>query len=256
MPGKAPALGIDIGGSGIKFGLIDIEKGEMIGDRIKIDTPKPSTPDAVAAAIRDTLSTLDWHGEKIGVGFPAIIVDGVSLSAANIDKAWIGTNVEELLHKYTGHKYYVFNDADAAGIAERMYGRINHIKGTVLLLTLGTGIGSALFYDGILIPNTEFGHIQYKGDIAENWVSNRARKERNLDYDTWAMELCEFLEYMVLLLSPRLIVLGGGISFRFDEFAHHFNHLRTPVVSAMAFNDSGIIGAAIAAYPELMEPFV
>jgi polyphosphate glucokinase len=150
----------------------------------------------------------------------------------------------------------VINDADAAGVAERMYGRINHIKGTVLLLTLGTGIGSALFYDGTLVPNTEFGHIQYKGDIAENWVSNRARKERNLDYDTWAIELSEFLDYMILLLSPRLIVLGGGISFRFDEFAHHFNHLRAPVVSASAFNDAGIIGAAIAAYPELMEPFV
>lgn len=253
---KAPALGIDIGGSGIKFALIDIETGEMLSDRFKIDTPQPSTPDAVAAAIRDEIAQLGWKGDKIGVGFPAIIVDGVSLSAANIDKAWIGTNVEELLQKYTGHKYYVINDADAAGVAERMYGRINHIKGTVLLLTLGTGIGSALFYDGTLVPNTEFGHIQYKGDIAENWVSNRARKERNLDYDTWAIELSEFLDYMILLLSPRLIVLGGGISFRFDEFAHHFNHLRAPVVSASAFNDAGIIGAAIAAYPELMEPFV
>lgn len=253
---KSPALGIDIGGSGIKFGLIDMEKGEMIGDRLKIDTPQPSTPDAVAAAIRDAILQLNWKGDKIGVGFPAIIVDGVSLTAANIDKAWIGTNVEELLHSYTGHKYYVINDADAAGVAERMYGRINHIKGTVLLLTLGTGIGSALFYDGILIPNTEFGHIQYKGDIAENWVSNRARKERSLDYDTWAMELSEFLDYMILMVSPRLIVLGGGISFRFDEFAHHFNHLRTPVVNATAYNDAGIIGAAIAAHPELMEPFV
>ncbi len=253
---KAPALGIDIGGSGIKFGLIDMETGVMIGDRVKIDTPKPSTPDAVAAAIRDAIIKLNWKGDKIGVGFPAIIVDGVSLTAANIDKAWIGINVEELLHSYSGHKYYVINDADAAGVAERMYGRINHIKGTVLLLTLGTGIGSALFYDGILIPNTEFGHIQYKGDIAENWVSNRVRKERSLDYDTWAKELAEFLDYMILMVSPRLIVLGGGISFRFDEFAHHFNHLRTPVVNATAYNDAGIIGAAIAAHPELMEPFV
>ena len=253
---KAPALGIDIGGSGIKFGLVDIDRGELIGDRFKIDTPQPSTPEAVAAAIKEALKTLNWKGDKIGVGFPAIIMDGVSLSAANIDKAWIGTNVEELLQSYTGHKYYVINDADAAGMAERMYGTINHIKGTVLLLTLGTGIGSALFYDGTLIPNTEFGHIQYRGDIAENWVSNRARKDRNLGYDDWALELAAFLDYMILLLSPRLIVLGGGISFRFDEFAHHFNHLRTPVVSASAFNDAGIIGAAIAAYPELMEPFV
>lgn len=253
---KTLALGIDIGGSGIKFGLIETETGEMIGERIKIDTPQPSTPDAVALAIKEVIDQLDWKGEKIGVGFPAIMVDGVALTAANIDKGWIGINVQDLLHRYTGHKYYVINDADAAAVAERMYGRVNHIKGTVLLLTLGTGIGSALFYDGTLIPNTEFGHIQYRGDIAENWVSNRARKERDLDYDTWAIELAGFLDYMILLLSPRLIVLGGGISFRFDEFAHHFNHLRTPVVSASAFNDAGIIGAAIAAYPELMEPFV
>jgi polyphosphate glucokinase len=253
---KTPALGIDIGGSGIKAGLIDLEKGEMIGERIKIDTPQPSTPDAVAAAIRDLLEGLDWKGDKIGIGFPAIIQDGVSLTAANIDKSWIGINVEELFSQYTGHTYYVINDADAAGMAERMYGRINQIKGTVLLLTLGTGIGSALFYDGTLIPNTEFGHIQYKGDIAENSVSNRARKFRQLDYDSWAKELAEFLDYMILLLSPRLIVLGGGISFRFDEFAHHFNHLRTPVVNASAYNDAGIIGAAVAAFPELMGPFV
>jgi polyphosphate glucokinase len=253
---KTPALGIDIGGSGIKAGLVDLDTGSLIAERIKIDTPQPSTPDAVGEVIRDLISGLDWKGDRLGVGFPAISQDGVALTAANIDKSWIGTNVEELLSSLTGLSCSVINDADAAGVAERMYGRINHVTGTVLLLTLGTGIGSALFYDGILIPNTEFGHIQYQGTIAENRVSNRARKERNLEYDSWAMELAAFLEYMILLLSPRLIVLGGGISFRFDEFAHHFNHLRTPVVSASAYNDAGIIGAAVAAYPERMEPFV
>lgn len=253
---NSPALGIDIGGSGIKAGLVDLESGALIGERIKIDTPLPSTPDNVAAAIRDLVNGLDWKGNKIGCGFPAIIQDGTALTAANIDKSWIGTNVEELLHQYTGHKYYVINDADAAGMSERMFGRINQVKGTVLLLTLGTGIGSALFYDGMLIPNTEFGHIMYKGKIAEDWVSNRARKDRLLEYDQWAIELAEFLDYMILLLSPRLIVLGGGISFRFDEFAHHFKYLRTPVVNASAYNDAGIIGAAVAAYPELIEAFV
>ncbi len=252
---NSPALGIDIGGSGIKAGLVDLDAGEMIGERIKIDTPQPSTPDAVAAAIKEMLSGIDWHGDKIGVGFPAIIQDGVAFSAANIDKSWMGVNVEELLHRYTGHQYSVINDADAAGMAERMFGRIKNVKGTVLLLTLGTGIGSALFYDGILIPNTEFGHIQYKGKISEDWVSNRARKDRQLEYDAWAIELADFLNYLILLFSPRLFVLGGGISFRFDEFSHHFDHLRTPVVSASAFNDAGIIGAAVAAFPELMAPF-
>lgn len=253
---ESPALGIDIGGSGIKAGFVNLETGDLIGERIKIDTPKPSTPVAVATSIRDMLKEIDWHGDKIGCGFPAIIQDGVALSAANIDKSWIGVNVEELLHNYTGHKYYVINDADAAGIAERMYGCIKNIRGTVILLTLGTGIGSALFHDGILIPNTEFGHINYKGKIAEDWVSNRARKDRLLGYNEWATELAEFLDYLILLFSPRLFVLGGGISFRFDEFAHHFSHLRTPVVSASAFNDAGIIGAAVASYPEMMAPYI
>lgn len=252
---KSPALGIDIGGSGIKAGLVNLETGELIGERIKVDTPQPSTPVAVATSIRDMLKDMDWQGEKIGCGFPAIIQDGVALSAANIDKSWIGVNVEELLHNYTGHKFYVINDADAAGMSERMFGSIRNVRGTVLLLTLGTGIGSALFYDGILIPNTEFGHINYKGKIAEDWVSNRARKDRLLEYDEWAIELAEFLDYLILLFSPRLFVLGGGISFRFDEFSHHFSHLRTPVVSASAFNDAGIIGAAVAAFPEMMEPY-
>ncbi|MEO5907172.1 MAG: polyphosphate--glucose phosphotransferase [Saprospiraceae bacterium] len=252
---KSLALGIDIGGSGIKAGLVDMEVGAMIGERIKIDTPQPSTPDAVAAAIKDMLDTIDFKGDKIGCGFPAIVLDGVAYSAANIDKNWIGVNVEKLLHSYTGHQYTVINDADAAGVAERMFGRINQVKGTVLLLTLGTGIGSALFYNGILIPNTEFGHLKYKGSIAEDWVSNRARKDRQLEYDDWAIELAEFLDHLILLLSPRLFVLGGGISFKFDAYSHHFSQLRVPVVNASAFNDAGIIGAAVSAYPELMEPF-
>jgi polyphosphate glucokinase len=252
---NAPAIGIDIGGSGIKAGFVDIEKGKLIGERIKIDTPIPSTPDAVATTIKEMLDGLDWKGEKIGVGFPAIIQDGVSLTASNIDKGWIDMNVEELLQRYTGHRYYVINDADGAGLAERMYGRIKNERGTVLMLTLGTGIGSALFYDGVLVPNTEFGHLIYRDSIAEHWVSNRARKDRMLEYDTWASELAEFLDYTITLLSPRLIVLGGGVSFRFDEFARHFEHLRVPVVNAMMYNDAGIIGAAIAAYPEMLEPY-
>lgn len=251
-----PALGIDIGGSGIKAGLVDLDKGEMVSERYKIDTPQPSTPESVAAALAQLIRDTGFSGTKVGVGFPAIIQDGIALSAANIDKAWIGTNVEELLHRQTGHAYSVINDADAAGMAERMWGRLRQVKGTTLLLTLGTGIGSALFYDGVLIPNTEFGHLIYRGTIAEHWVSNRARKERNLEYDQWAAELAEFLDYLILLFSPRLFVLGGGISFRFDDFAHHFNHLRAPVVSASAFNDAGILGAAVAAFPERMEPFV
>lgn len=253
---ETPALGIDIGGSGIKFGFVDIEKGWLIGERIKVDTPQPSLPESIAACIRDTIAEIGWKGEKIGCGFPAVIQDGVALTAANIDKSWIGVNVEDLLNSFTGHKYYVINDADAAGLAERMFGRIKNVKGTVIMLTLGTGIGSALFHDGVLIPNTEFGHLQYKGGIAEDWVSNRARKDRLLEYDAWAKELVEFLQHLIFIFSPRLIVLGGGISFRFEEFAEHFSHLRTPVVSALAYNDAGIIGASLAAFPELIESII
>lgn len=249
-------LGIDIGGSGIKAGLVDIETGLIVSERFKIDTPQPSTPEAVANAILNMVKDLAWSGSKIGCGFPAIIQDGVALTAANVDKSWINTDVQTLLKSYTGHDYFVINDADAAGMSERMFGQLRNVKGTAVLLTLGTGIGSAVFYDGVLLPNTEFGHLIYKGSIAENWVSNRARKERQLDYDAWAGELAEFLDYIILLLSPRLIVLGGGISFRFEDFSRHFNHLRTPVVSASAYNDAGIIGAAVAAYPELMAPFI
>lgn len=246
------ALGIDIGGSGIKAGLVDLTNGELVSERYKIDTPQPSTPEAVAETIRDLVNSLDWSGKKIGVGFPAIIQDGVALSAANIDKGWLGKHVGDLLHAYTGHEYFVINDADAAGLSERLYGKIYGTTGTVIMLTLGTGIGSAIFHDGVLLPNTELGHIEYQGTIAENRVSNRARKERELDYATWATELAKFLEYIILLFSPRQIVLGGGISFRFEEYAHHFSHLRVPVTNAVAYNDAGIIGAALAAYPELL----
>lgn len=250
-----PALGVDIGGSGIKAGFVNLETGQLIGERIKVDTPQPSTPDAVATTLKELLDSLDWKGTKIGVGFPSTMHDGISLIAANIDKGWINKDVVELFHRYTGHEYYIINDADAAGLAERMYGKIKDVHGTVVLLTIGTGIGSALFYDGVLIPNSEFGHLFYKGKIAEHWVSNKARKDRGLEYDDWAKELAEFLEHIIFILSPRLIVLGGGISFRWPEFAHHFEYLRVPVVSASAYNDAGIIGAAVAAYPELIKKY-
>ena len=249
-----PALGIDIGGSGIKAGFVDLETGTLVGERIKIDTPQPSTPDAVAQTLKELVDSLGWK-DKIGVGFPSTMQDGVSLIAANLDKGWINKDVVELFHRYTGHEYYIVNDADAAGMAERMFGKLRDVRGTAVLLTIGTGIGSALFHDGVLIPNTEFGHLFYKGKIAEHWVGNKARKDRELTYEQWATELAEFLEHIIFILSPRLIVLGGGISFRWAEFSHHFQHLRVPVDCAAAYNDAGIIGAAIAAYPELMSKY-
>lgn len=240
----SPALGIDIGGSGIKFGRVDLSKGILVGEKIKVETPQEATPESITAVIREALSSLNFSGNKIGVGFPAIIQDGVSLTATNIDPSWIGVNVEELFHQATGHTYHVCNDADAAGIAECRFGRIKGVKGTVVMLTLGTGIGSALFHNEVLLPNTEFGHIRDRGKLAEQWVGNKARKDRNLSYDEWAKELAEFLDYIILLLSPRLIVLGGGVSKKFDLYGHHFQNLRCPVLAATAYNDAGIIGAA------------
>ncbi len=244
----SPALGIDIGGSGIKFGQVDLSKGILIGEKTKVQTPLDATPESITAVIREILPSLKFKGDKIGVGFPAIMQDGVSLTATNIHPSWVGVNVEKLFQEATGHTYHVCNDADAAGLAESRFGRIKDVKGTVLMLTLGTGIGSALFYDGILVPNTEFGHIRERGKLVEQWVSNKARKDRNLSYDEWAVELADFLDYMSLLLSPRLIVLGGGVSKRFDLYGHHLQGLRCPVVNATAYNDAGIIGAALHAH--------
>lgn len=240
-------LGIDIGASGIKGAIVDIEKGELITDRVKMPTPQPSTPDAVAEVMAEVSKQTGYEGRLIGVGFPSIIKNGVSHSAANIHDSWVGVNVERLFSKATNRQVIVTNDADAAGLSEMRFGKGKGRKGNVLLITIGSGLGSALFTDGHLVRNTEFGHCYLNGMIAEHYVSNNARKNENLTWSEFGRRFNEFLHLLERLCSPDLIILGGGISNDFELFSEYFD-VKTLVTPAMMFNHAGIIGAALYAY--------
>ncbi len=234
-------LGIDIGGSGIKGALVDVEKGVFTTERYKVKTPQPSTPASVAAAVKEMAEHFDWKG-KIGCGFPALMKNGVAKSAANIDKSWIGTNVSQLFSETTGCEVFVLNDADAAGLAEAKFGLASS-KGIVFFLTVGTGIGSAIFLDGKLLPNTELGHLQFKGSSAEHYAADSVRKNLGLSKKEWAKRLNEYLEHVEFLFSPDCFILGGGISKHFEDYSQSFT-CQTPIYPAKLLNDAGIIGAA------------
>lgn len=239
-------LGIDVGASGIKGAIIDIQSGELLTDRVRLETPKPAKPAAMADTFRTLTRMLNWSG-TIGCGFPAIIKKGIAYSAANIDDDWIGTSVEEVFSEASGCPVHVLNDADAAGIAEMQFGLGKGKDGTVLLITIGSGLGSALFTDGRLVHNTEFGHVLLNGKVAEHYASNSARKEQNLDWEEWGNRFNEYLHHIVRLLSPDYIILGGGISKRFEEYAHYLD-VETPVSPALLYNNAGAVGAAYYAY--------
>src|SRR6266700_4630272 len=213
----AHVLGIDIGGTGIKAAPVDVDTGKLAAERIKLDTPHPSQPDAVAAGVRELVTRFDWTGPA-GITFPGVVIDGVVRTAANVDKAWIDTDARTLLGKATGLTVSVINDADAAGLAEMKFGAGVGQRGTVLMLTLGTGIGSALFIDGILVPNTEFGHIEIRGKDAEKRAAEIVREEEDLSWGKWAGRVDEYLLHMEALLSPALIIIGGGISRKSEKF--------------------------------------
>ena len=242
----AHALGVDIGGSGIKAAPVDLSTGTLTAERVKLDTPHPSLPDAVAAVVRELVTGFAWTG-PIGITFPGVVLDGVIKTAANVDKSWIDTDAVALFGQATGQPVAVINDADAAGLAEMKFGAGAGQKGTVLMLTLGTGIGSALFIDGILVPNTEFGHIQIRGREAEKRASELVREEHDLSWGKWAGRVDEYLEHMEQLLSPELFIIGGGISKKSDKFLPRLTGLRAKVVPAAMLNDAGIVGAAMAA---------
>jgi len=244
----AHVLGIDVGGTGIKGAPVDLENGKLLAERVKLDTPHPSTPEAVAATVAKLTTGFGWTGPA-GITFPGVVVDGVVMTAANVDEHWIGTNARELFSKTTGLNVGVINDADAAGLAEMTYGIGAGEKGTVLMLTLGTGIGSALFVDGILVPNTEFGHIEIHGKEAESRASEAIREEENLTWGKWAGRVDHYLEHMERLLSPKLIIIGGGISRKSDKFLPLLTGLRARVVVAAMQNDAGIVGATMIAPP-------
>ena len=235
-------LGIDIGGSGIKGAVVTVETGQIISERLLIETPQPATPQAVIEATCELVRLFDWHG-SIGCGFPAVIQSGVVRTAANIDSRWIGIDVRDFLQRETGSPCSVINDADAAGLAEMLFGAGEGIDGTVLVLTLGTGIGSALFCRGQLLPNLELGYLPMRGTPAEHYASAAVRKKENLSWEMWSKRLNEFLNHVERLFSPELIIIGGGVSRQHEKF---FPYLETQarLVPAHFFNRAGIIGAA------------
>ena len=244
----ASAFGIDVGGSGIKGARVDLDQGRLAAERHRIPTPVPSTPRAVGAVVRQLLDHFDWDGPT-GCTFPAVVRNGVTHTAANVDQAWIDCRADEMLSSISGRDLHLINDADAAGIAEVRYGAATDTSGVVIVLTLGTGIGSALFLDGRLLPNSEFGHLEIRGKPAERRASDRVRKEAKLNWPEWATRVEEYLRAMEDLFWPDLFVLGGGVSKRHESFLPHID-IRTPVVPASLRNDAGIIGAALRAAGE------
>ncbi|GAA1167571.1 ROK family protein [Ornithinimicrobium humiphilum] len=239
-------LGIDIGGSGIKGAPVDLDAGRFTRERIKIATPEESTPEAVADVVADLVDQLADEvedGTPVGITVPAVVDHGVVRTAANIDKDWIGTDAEKLFRERLGRPVHVLNDADAAGVAEMHFGAGKGNDGVVLLTTLGTGIGSALFVGGRLLPNTELGHLEIDGHDAETRAASSVKDEEGLSYKDWAKRLQRYYSHVEALLWPDLIIVGGGVSRKADKFLPRLE-LRTPIVPAELRNEAGIIGAA------------
>lgn len=238
-------LGIDVGATGIKGNLVDTKNGVIIDERLKLPTPGKSNPKNVLSTIKKIIDHFKWKNKEIGIGFPSIIHHGKTLSAANIDESWLGFDAEQYFIKELKTKVKLVNDADAAGLAELHYGSAKGVLGTVILLTLGTGIGSAIFRDGLLIPNTELGHLKYKKSIAEHYAANSARERKKLTYKEWGKELQDVLLYIEHLFSPDLFILGGGISKKFHKYENHLHKVKADIIPAEMRNDAGIIGAAM-----------
>lgn len=239
-------LGIDIGGSGIKGAPVDLKKGEFTTGRLRIETPQPSKPEAVAKVVGKLVKHFGYDG-PIGCTFPAVVQHGVTLSAANVDKSWIGADAATLFREETGQPVIVLNDADAAGIAEMRHGAGKGRNGVVIMLTFGTGIGTAVFHDGKLLPNTEFGHVEIQGEDAEHRAAANVRKQEDLSWKEWSKRVEEYLQHMEMLFTPDLFIIGGGVSKKHEKFLPRIDGIRAEIVPAALFNDAGIIGAAMAA---------
>ncbi len=237
-------LGIDIGGTGIKGAVVDTATGQIVRERFRLLTPKPATPNSLCRTVSEVVAHFGWSGQ-VGCGFPGIIRQGVVRSAAHVSRKWLGKNVKENLDEVTGCSFRVLNDADVAGLAESRFGAGKDEVGTILLLTLGTGIGSALFIDGTLVPNTEFGHVELKGHDAEYWAADSVRKKRKLGWKKWAKQVNLYLQKMEFYLSPDLIIIGGGASRKHEKFIPQLE-LDARVVPAQLRNEAGIVGAAVA----------
>ncbi|MEV0919680.1 polyphosphate--glucose phosphotransferase [Streptomyces sp. NPDC049967] len=239
-------FGVDIGGSGIKGAPVDLDRGDLARERHKVLTPHPATPDDVAGCVAEVVGHFDWSG-PVGITFPGVVTGGVTRSAANVDKGWIDLDARTLLSDKLGLPVTVLNDADAAGIAEMTFGAGRGRKGTVIVLTLGTGIGSALFIDGRLVPNTELGHLELNGHDAEKHASTKAKEDEDLSWHHWAHRVQKYLVHVEMLFSPELFIIGGGVSRKADKFLPLIEHVRAEMVPAELQNNAGIVGAAMAA---------
>lgn len=241
------ACGIDIGGSGVKGGLVDLATGEVIGDVVSVVTPTPATREAVIDACREVVERLSLEpATPVGISFPAPIVHGSIPFMANLDQEWVGTNIDELMAASLGHPTTVLNDGDAAALGEWAFGAAHNVQGTVIVTTLGTGIGAGIVVNGALVPNLELGHLEVDGYDAETRASARVKREENLSWEEWAKRLQRYYSTVEKLFWPDLIVVGGGVSENADKFLPLLD-LRTPIIPAVLENRAGIVGAAVEA---------
>jgi polyphosphate glucokinase len=242
---KRRGFGIDVGGSGIKGGVVDLDTGQLVGDRVKLLTPQPATPSAVAKTIAEVVNAFGWTG-SLGVTYPGVVTHGIVQTAANVHKSWIGTSARDIISaELDGQDVTVLNDADAAGLAEERYGAGKGHTGLVVLLTFGTGIGSAVIHNGTLIPNTEFGHLEVGGEEAEHRAASSVKENNGWSFKKWAKEVTKVLIAIENAMWPDLFIAGGGISRKADKWIHLLEN-RTPVVPAALQNTAGIVGAAMA----------
>lgn len=246
------AIGVDIGGSGVKGALVDLTAGELAGDRVRIPTPRPSTPEAIADTVAEVVDAVRRAapqvpaGLPVGVTVPGVVVRGTVLSAANIDPSWVGTDAATLFGERLGTRVALLNDADAAGVAEMRHGAAKGVGGLVIITTLGTGIGSAFLHDGVLVPNSELGHLEIDGAVAESRAAASVREAEGLSWSEWAARLQRYYAHVERLFTPDLFVVGGGVSKHADKYLPLLD-LRTPIVPAARRNRAGIIGAATVA---------
>ncbi|MFI1185346.1 polyphosphate--glucose phosphotransferase [Streptomyces californicus] len=239
-------FGVDIGGSGIKGAPVDLDRGDLARERHKVLTPHPATPKGVADCVAEVVGHFDWSG-PVGVTFPGVVTDGVTRTAANVDKGWIDTDARALLGERIGQPVTILNDADAAGVAEMTFGAGKGRTGTVVLLTFGTGIGSAVFTGGELVPNTELGHLELHGHEAEKHASTKAKDDGDLSWQHWAHRVQKYLLHVEMLFSPELFIIGGGVSRKAEKFLPLIEKVRAEIVPAQLQNNAGIVGAAMAA---------
>jgi polyphosphate glucokinase len=239
-------FGVDVGGSGVKGGIVDLDTGQLIGERFKLPTPQPSTPESVAKTIAEVVEKFGWEG-GLGVTYPGVVTGGIVQTAANVDKGWIGINAQEVIGAALGgRKITVLNDADAAGLAEEKFGAGKDNTGVIVLLTFGTGIGSAVIHNGVLLPNTEFGHLEVGGKEAEHRAASSIKEAKDWSYERWTKEVTKVLIAVENAIWPDLFIAGGGISRKADKWIPLLQN-RTPVVAAALQNEAGIVGAAMAA---------